>query len=45
MNDVAIIPTMKPIGLEKAENGDLSKEITKLTTNLRQKRLTFQKLK
>ena len=33
IRDVLLFPTMKPIGLEKAENGDLSKETyDKLTT-------------
>ncbi len=39
------IPTMKPIGLEKAENGDLSKETYETYDKLTTEKIDFSKVK
>lgn len=45
MNDVAIIPTMKPIGLEKAENKDSSKETYETYDKLTTEEIDLSKVK
>lgn len=45
MTDVAIIPTMKPIGLEKAENTDSSKETYETYDKLTTEEIDLSKVK
>ena len=45
IRDVLLFPTMKPIGLEKAENGDLSKETYETYDKLTTEKIDFSKVK
>ena len=45
IRDVIFFPTMKPIGLEKAENGDLSKETYETYDKLTTEEIDFSKVK
>ena len=45
IRDVILFPTMKPIGLEKAENGDLSKETYEAYDKLTTEKIDFSKVK
>lgn len=45
IRDVLLFPTMKPIGLEKAENGDLSKETYEAYDKLTTEKIDFSKVK
>ena len=45
IRDVILFPTMKPIGLEKAENGDLSKETYETYDKLTTEEIDFSKVK
>ena len=45
IRDVLLFPTMKPIGLEKAENGDLSKETYETYDKLTTEEIDFSKVK
>ena len=45
IRDVLLFPTMKPIGLEKAENEDLSKETYKTYDKLTTEKIDFSKVK
>ena len=45
IRDVILFPTMKPIGLEKAENGDLSKETYETYDKLTTEKIDFSKVK
>ena len=45
IRDVLFFPTMKPIGLEKAENEDLSKETYKTYDKLTTEKIDFSKVK
>ena len=45
IRDVIFFPTMKPIGLEKAENGDLSKETYETYDKLTTEKIDFSKVK
>ncbi len=45
IRDVLLFPTMKPIGLEKAENGDLSKETYETYDKLTTEKVDFSKVK
>ena len=45
IRDVLLFPTMKPIGLEKAENGDLSKETYETYDKLTTEKIDLSKVK
>ncbi|MDD7730743.1 MAG: lysine--tRNA ligase [Eubacteriales bacterium] len=45
IRDVILFPTMKPLGLEKAENGDLSKETYETYDKLTTEKIDFSKVK
>ena len=45
IRDVLLFPTMKPIGLEKAENGDSSKETYETYDKLTTEKIDFSKVK
>ncbi|MCI6609852.1 MAG: lysine--tRNA ligase [Ezakiella sp.] len=45
IRDVIFFPTMKPLGLEKAENGDLSKETYETYDKLTTEKIDFSKVK
>ena len=45
IRDVLLFPTMKPIGLEKAENGDPSKETYETYDKLTTEKIDFSKVK
>ena len=45
IRDVLLFPTMKPIGFEKAENGDLSKETYETYDKLTTEEIDFSKVK
>ena len=45
IRDVLLFPTMKPIGLEKAENGDLSNETYETYDKLTTEKIDFSKVK
>ena len=45
IRDILFFPTMKPIGLEKAENGDLSKETYETYDKLTTEKIDFSKVK
>ena len=45
IRDVLLFPTMKPLGLEKAENGDLSKETYETYDKLTTEEIDFSKVK
>lgn len=45
IRDVLLFPTMKPIGKEKAENGDSSKEIYETYDKLTTEKIDFSKVK
>lgn len=45
IRDVLLFPTMKPIGLEKAENGGLSKETYETYDKLTTEKIDFSKVK
>lgn len=45
IRDILLFPTMKPIGLEKAENGDLSKETYETYDKLTTEKIDFSKVK
>lgn len=45
IRDVLLFPTMKPIGLEKAENGDLSKDTYETYDKLTTEKIDFSKVK
>ena len=45
IRDILFFPTMKPIGLEKAENGDLSKETYETYDKLTTEEIDFSKVK
>ncbi|HAP5341720.1 TPA: lysine--tRNA ligase [Enterococcus faecalis] len=45
IRDVLLFPTMKPVGLEKAENGDLSKETYETYDKLTTEKIDFSKVK
>ena len=45
VRDVLLFPTMKPIGLEKAENGDSSKETYETYDKLTTEKIDFSKVK
>ncbi|VFB15877.1 Lysine--tRNA ligase [Urinicoccus massiliensis] len=45
IRDIILFPTMKPIGLEKAENGDLSKDTYETYDKLTTEKIDFSKVK